>query len=70
MDLFQPPKEARGMGRVPADVNRVVWEAFSSDQWQRIHREYGVSQVLTSSDWKLRLPIIAESPEFKLYGIP
>jgi hypothetical protein len=66
----QPPEEARYGSVVPKNANRVVWEARSREQWQHIGREYGVSQVITPSNWRLDLPVIAQSPEFELYTIP
>jgi hypothetical protein len=70
IDLFRPPTEARHRGRVPLSVNRDVWEALSREQWQQIGSEYGVSQVLTRSGWKLDLPLVAQSPDLELYTVP
>jgi hypothetical protein len=69
IDLFRPPEEARYRGAVPKNANRAEWEARSRERWQQIGREYGVSQVITPSDWKLDLPIVAQSSEFELYAI-
>jgi hypothetical protein len=70
MDLFNPPPEARGGGRVPSGVNRVVWERYTLDQWREIGRRYHVTQVLTEAGWRLDLPVVARSPGLQLYGIP
>jgi hypothetical protein len=62
VDLFNPPAEARGGGR--------IWETYSRDRWRRIGRDHGVLQVLTPADWALDLPQSAESPDYRLYHIP
>jgi hypothetical protein len=70
IDLFHPPREARGGGRVPQAANRQVWERYSLDQWREIRRRYHVTQVLSNADWRLDLPPLALSPWLKLNEIP
>jgi hypothetical protein len=70
IDLFDPPDEARGRGAIPNAVNRATWERYGQDQWQSIARSWGVTAVLTVSDWSLSLPIVERNPYFVLYGIP
>jgi hypothetical protein len=71
IDLFHPPLQARGGGRVPPGVNRAVWERYSLDQWREIRRRYHVTQVLTNADWRLQgLPPLALSRWLKLNEIP
>jgi hypothetical protein len=70
IDLFHPPALLRGGGVVPHEFNRGVWEAFSSEKWQQVRRDFDVRQVLTRGDWKLKLPIVAEDRRFRLFSIP
>jgi hypothetical protein len=70
IDLFNPPLEARGGGRVPDGINRRVWEAYADSDWLRIARDHGVSTVLAPGDWALTLPEIARSRGLALYAIP
>jgi hypothetical protein len=70
IDLFHPPLEAHGGGRVPQNANRQVWERYSLDQWRAIRRRYHVTQVLSSADWRLDLPLLALNPWLKLNAIP
>jgi hypothetical protein len=70
VDLFHPPPEARGGGRVPHEFSRRVWEARSPEQWQQIGRIYGVRQMIAPADWALNLPRVAASSGLVLYTIP
>jgi hypothetical protein len=70
IDLFRPPADARGGGRVPVASTRAAWERFGLERWQSIRREFGVTEVLTYGDWTLRLPLVASSPSLRLYAIP
>jgi hypothetical protein len=70
IDLFHPPLEARGGGRVPSAANRAAWERYSLDQWREIRRRYHVTQVLSNADWRLDLPPAALSLGLKLNEIP
>ena len=64
IDLLSPPAEA------PVQTNRRAWEGYSRERWQEIGRQYTVTQVLTYRNWSLRLPIVAETADLRLYGIP
>jgi hypothetical protein len=70
IDLFHPPREARGGGRVPQAANREAWERYSLDRWREIRRRYHVTQVLSNADWRVDLPPLALSPWLKLNAIP
>ena len=64
IDLLSPSAET------PAQTNRRAWEHYSRERWQAIGRQYGVTQVLTYRNWSLRLPIVAETADLRLYRIP
>ena len=70
LDLFNPPPDAVGAGRIPALSHRDTWESYSREQWSAIRREFGVSQVLAYSDWALQLPVASQSRRLLLYDIP
>jgi len=70
LDLFNPPPEAIGAGRVPLQAHRKTWEGYSLDKWRAIRRDFGVTQVLAYSDWSLQLPVASQSRRLLLYDIP
>ena len=54
---------------MPAAFSRKVWEARPLDEWRAIARRYGVSDIVTPSDWTLTVPIAAQSRDFRLYRV-
>jgi hypothetical protein len=70
IDFFDPPAEARGSGTLPRNANRTAWEQFTPEKWSDIKRVYKVTQVMTFADWTLKLPVVAQNRELRLYGIP
>jgi hypothetical protein len=70
LDLFNPPPDAVGAGRIPAPSHRETWERFTPDTWRAIRREFGVTQVLAYGDWQLQLPVSSQSRRLLLYDIP
>ena len=69
VDFFNPP-EGRGRGTIPRNTSRVAWEGYSRERWTDIKRRYGVTEVVTFIDWRLDLPLVAESWDLRLYRIP
>jgi hypothetical protein len=55
---------------VDEEGNRALWETRSECEWRAIAREFGVTGVLTSHDWRLQLPARAKGAELVLYDIP
>ena len=70
VDLFNPPPEARGGGRVPNEFSRRVWESYTIEKWRQIAQTYGVSQIIAPADWKLAVPRVMESAGLGLFTIP
>ena len=68
-DLFHPPPQARGLGVLPREVHRELWERDSRSRWIDIGRTYNVTQVVTPIDWQLDLPLVMAG-RFRLYSIP
>jgi hypothetical protein len=60
-DLREPP---------PRDeVIRADWERRSPEEWRSIGREFGATEVLVRSDWRLHLPRLATAEGLTLYGL-
>jgi hypothetical protein len=53
-----------------AHTARALWEERTVAEWQRIGHQFGVTDVLTYEGWALKLPVVARSSGFTLYGIP
>ena len=70
LDLFNPPPDAVGAGRIPALSHRKTWEGYSPETWRAIGRDFGVTQVLAYADWALQLPVASQSRRLLLYDIP
>jgi hypothetical protein len=72
VNLFEPPDDVkkRPRGMLPRDAGRSLWEGRTEEDWKHIREEFGVSQVLTYSDWRLKLPVSARSEGLRLYTIP
>lgn len=70
LDLFKPPPDAIGAGRIPALSHQQTWESFTPDTWRAIRRDFGVTQVLAYADWALQLPVSSQSRRLLLYDIP
>jgi hypothetical protein len=54
-----------------ATLNQVqpLWEARSSAEWRAVLQPYAVTDIIVPRTWKLRLPLVNESPELALYTI-
>ncbi len=70
LDLFNPPPDAVGSGRIPPLAHQKTWEGYSPDDWRRIRRTFGVTQVVAYADWSLQLPLASQSRRLLLYDIP
>ncbi len=70
LDLFNPPPDAVGAGRIPALSHAETWKGYSPEKWRAIRRDFGVTQVLAYADWALQLPVASQSRRLLLYDIP
>ncbi|MCP4351356.1 MAG: hypothetical protein GY795_38310 [Desulfobacterales bacterium] len=57
-------------GGIPSILHKTLWEKRTIEEWQEIRKEFGVTDILTKTDWNLLLPIVAEENEKILYEIP
>lgn len=72
VDLLKPPEEIRRArpGALLRETGKALWEARTPKQWEAIGSQFGTTNIMCYSDWKLQLPEIARDNEFALYRIP
>lgn len=70
IDFFSPPPEARFGGRIPPAASRAAWEAHTAARWRELRHIYRITQVIAWSDWRIDLPLVAESRGLRLYRVP
>jgi hypothetical protein len=70
IDFFNPPEEARHRGIIPNRYNQAAWERFTPEKWHAIRYVYQARHVLTYATWSLKLPVVAQDRELRLYEIP
>ena len=51
------------------DAGKALWEGRTAAEWDDIAREFGVTDILTYSDWRLDLPAIARNTNYILYRV-
>jgi hypothetical protein len=70
VDLLIPPPKHYQHREIPLELYKVLWEKRTVEQWQEIRDEFGVTDILTKTDWTLSLPVAAKSSDAILYQIP
>lgn len=71
IDFLNPPKDIKESrrGELLRETGKLLWEARTQEQWDKISREFGITNILCYSDWKLQLPEIIRNNNFVLYSI-
>jgi hypothetical protein len=46
-----------------------LWQSRNAAEWDRLGREFGFSNIITSREWKLKLPVVARSEKLILYHV-
>ena len=67
IDIFNPPA---GCTRGAIIADKGLWESRTHKEWCQIKKRYEVTDVLTHTDYRLRLPLVSRSGEYALYRIP
>ncbi len=71
VDYFNPPVETRHKGYLaPLDSVQELWAERTPEEWNALAQQYGFTQVLTSADWELQLPVVIRGDKMALYEIP
>ena len=58
IDIFNPSAEVRKNKKFPLGEVKSFWQSKPLEQWQAVKGEYGITQILTLSNWKLQLPVL------------
>lgn len=70
-DLRAPaPHGVDPHGSIPPAMHHQLWEDRTREDWQGIRREFGVTDVLTPTNFTLRLPVVLRDDRGLLYEIP
>lgn len=71
IDFLNPPEESLTTGlNIPKKMIRALWENRTPEEWRKIKKDFNLSDVLVSSDWRLKLPEVIRNNRFTLYKIP
>ncbi len=70
IELLNPPKITVLTGQHPIALNQAVWETRSAEQWRQIRNKYGITDILTYANWKLKLPVVLSDGKYIIYRIP
>ena len=69
-DIFVPPPKRYREKAINPELYKGLWERRDPGEWAKIRSEFGVSQILTSAGFHLKLPVVIRSDEYCLYEIP
>ena len=57
------------IGGLWPDAGKALWEARTAAEWNDVAREFGVTDILTYSGWRLHLLVITRSSDYILYRV-
>jgi hypothetical protein len=55
---------------IPSDWDKERIESRSVEEWRRLRKEFGVTDILTGVEWQLKLPETARNESKRLYHVP
>jgi hypothetical protein len=57
-------------GRFPGFIGEAAWTARTVEEWRAIRAGFGVTDILTPAEWRLRLPVVITDGQYTLWTIP
>jgi len=69
VDIFNPPEDTWRSGGLSRESGKDLWESRTQEQWIILSRQFGFTDILTWSDWRLQLPVVIRNSNFILYSI-
>lgn len=70
VDILAPPPGLVPSGQIPVEPTRSLWESRTSGEWSSVAVRRGVRDILTPSNWDLKIPVVAENEYYALFRIP
>lgn len=69
-DLEHPDPSCLRTGTIPSHVYQSLWQNRSPEEWLRLGKEFGFSDILVPSDWELKLQPVARDTSMRYYRLP
>lgn len=70
-DMLAPrPADWVRCGGLMIDSGRRLWADRDVEEWVRLAREFGFTDVVTYADWTTKLPLVARNTKYALYHVP
>ena len=57
-------------GGLMLESGRQLWAEREPEEWIRLAREFGFTDVVTYADWSVKLPLIARDKQYAVYRVP
>jgi len=52
------------------ESGRRLWAERDVEEWIRLSREFGFTDVMTYADWTTKLPLVAKNKRYAVYHVP
>lgn len=70
-DMLSPrPADWVRCGGLMIDSGRRLWAERDVEEWIRLAREFGFTDVVTYADWTTKLPLVARNKKYAVYHVP
>jgi hypothetical protein len=70
-DMLSPrPAGWMRCGGLMIESGRRLWADRDVEEWVRLAREFGFTDVVTYADWTTKLPLVARNMKYALYHVP
>ncbi|HVW36302.1 MAG TPA: hypothetical protein VHB99_03315, partial [Pirellulales bacterium] len=70
-DMLAPrPADWVRCGGLMIDSGRRLWAERDVEEWIRLAREFGFTDVVTYADWTIKLPLVARNKKYAVYHVP
>ena len=70
IDTIRDIPSNEDVGGLGPDTGLALWEGRTTAEWEQLARESDFTDILTSSEWRLHLPVITRSTRRDRIGSP